>query len=192
MGVTFAVGIFLYCYWSRLTQKKNDHHIYLVMEYCTGSDLSVYIKGRGRLETLDFVPRPGSGISTANPSVGDKIFWPHPASGGIDERVTRNFLGQLGKLLCDLYRRASDESAAALKFLRTMDLIHRDLKPQVSMQMGRVCPRLMTRTCCCTRRALPILQKVTRLGYQSSRLRILVSLGSCRLLPWRRLFAARR
>lgn len=101
MGVTFAVGIFLFCYWSRLTQKKNDHHIYLVMEYCTGSDLSVYIKGRGRLETLDFVPRPGSGISTANHSVGDKIFWPHPASGGIDERVTRNFLGQLGKLLCD-------------------------------------------------------------------------------------------
>lgn len=26
-----------------------------------------------------------------------KMFWPHPVSGGIEERVTRCFLGQLGR-----------------------------------------------------------------------------------------------
>lgn len=59
------------------------------MEFCSGSDLSVYIKNRGKLETLDFVPR--------NSIDGRKVFWPHPAVGGLDERVTRHFLGQLGE-----------------------------------------------------------------------------------------------
>lgn len=69
--------------------QKNDTHIYLVMEYCSGSDLSVYIKNRGRLATLDYVPH-GS-------LDGEKIFYPHPPTGGIAERVTRSFLGQLGE-----------------------------------------------------------------------------------------------
>ncbi|ORX37575.1 hypothetical protein BD324DRAFT_641773 [Kockovaella imperatae] len=87
---------------------KSDTHIYLVMEFCSGSDLSIYIKNRGRLPTLDFVPR-GAGPNA------EKIFWPHPAAGGIDERVIRCFLGQL---------------ALALQFLRSQDLVHRDIKPQ--------------------------------------------------------------
>ncbi|RSH93147.1 Serine/threonine-protein kinase [Saitozyma podzolica] len=94
---------------------KNDTHIYLVMEYCTGSDLSIYIKNRGKLPTLDFVPRPGMALSGSYPSEGDKVFWPHPPTGGLDERVTRCFLGQL---------------AQALRFLRSQNLIHRDIKPQ--------------------------------------------------------------
>lgn len=60
------------------------------MEYCTGSDLSVYIKNKGRIPTLDYIPR-------GAPSDADKIFYPHPVSGGIAERVTRCFLGQLGE-----------------------------------------------------------------------------------------------
>ena len=59
------------------------------MEFCSGSDLSIYIKNRGRLPTLDFLPR-GAVMDV------DKVFWPHPPTGGIDERITRCFLGQLG------------------------------------------------------------------------------------------------
>ncbi|WWC73813.1 uncharacterized protein I206_107785 [Kwoniella pini CBS 10737] len=94
---------------------KNDTHIYLVMEFCSGSDLSIYIKNRGRLDTLDFIPRPGSSMAKLERKDDGKIFWPHPSSGGLDEQVTRSFLGQL---------------AQAIKFLRAQDLMHRDIKPQ--------------------------------------------------------------
>jgi serine/threonine-protein kinase ULK/ATG1 len=67
------------------------------MEFCSGSDLSIYIKNRGKLPTLDYVPRRSTN--------GDKVFWPHPASGGIDERVARCFLGQLGEWASILERR---------------------------------------------------------------------------------------
>ena len=60
------------------------------MEYCSGSDLSIYIKKRGKIPSLEYLPR-GS-------LDGQKVFWPHPETGGLDERVTRHFLGQLGKL----------------------------------------------------------------------------------------------
>ncbi|WRT69818.1 serine/threonine-protein kinase ATG1 [Kwoniella shivajii] len=94
---------------------KNDTHIYLVMEICSGSDLSIYIKNRGKLETLDFIPRPGSSLAHLDRKEDGKIFWPHPSTGGLDEKVTRSFLGQL---------------AQAIKFLRAEDLMHRDIKPQ--------------------------------------------------------------
>lgn len=70
------------------------------MEFCAGSDLSFYIKARGRLQNLDFVPRPGMFANYPGPHTLDgdgKMFWPHPPSGGIDEKVTRCFLGQLGE-----------------------------------------------------------------------------------------------
>lgn len=94
---------------------KNDTHIYLVMEYCSGSDLSVYIKQRGNISTLDFVPKAGSSMALLPTNEEGKIYWPHPPTGGLDERVTRSFLGQL---------------AQAIKFLRAQDLMHRDIKPQ--------------------------------------------------------------
>lgn len=78
------------CLRTPLTGQKNESHIYLVMEFCSGSDLSIYIKNRGQLPTLDYYPR-GS-------FSGEKIYYPHPPTGGLDERVTRSFLGQLGKL----------------------------------------------------------------------------------------------
>jgi len=71
------------------------------MEYCSGSDLSIYIKKRGKIPSLEYIPR-GS-------VDGEKVFWPHPASGGLDERVTRHFLGQLGKLTSRIYHRQANQ-----------------------------------------------------------------------------------
>ncbi|KAF8337034.1 kinase-like domain-containing protein [Cantharellus anzutake] len=84
---------------------KAEKHIYLIMDYCSGGDLSNYIKARGKVDTLQYVPEPGAA----------PIFYPHPKSGGLDRKIVRSFLRQL---------------AEALKFLRERNLIHRDLKPQ--------------------------------------------------------------
>lgn len=107
------------------------------MDYCSGGDLSYYIKNRGRLPSLDFVPRGG----------GKAVFWPHPEEGGLDEVVVRSFLAQLGQYARSLSFIASSgplkqwssylSSALALKFLRSQNLIHRDIKPQVSAQRRR-------------------------------------------------------
>lgn len=69
--------------------QKNDHHIYLIMAFSSGGDLSIYIKKRGRLPTLDF-PR-----LLPDGTKGEMGFWPHPDEGGLDASVTRCFLGQL-------------------------------------------------------------------------------------------------
>jgi len=89
------------------TFQKAEKHVYIAMDYCSGGDLSQYIKARGRVESLQYVPEPGAA----------PIHFPHPKSGGLDERVVKSLLLQL---------------ADALKFLRRRDLMHRDLKPQVS------------------------------------------------------------
>jgi len=75
-------------------EQKNDHHIYLIMAFCSGGDLSIYIKKRGRLPTLDY-PRL---LPDGTRDVGVKEFWPHPEEGGLDAAVTRCFLGQLSEL----------------------------------------------------------------------------------------------
>ncbi|KAF8573810.1 Pkinase-domain-containing protein [Ramaria rubella] len=80
-------------------------HIHLIMEYCAGGDLSQYIKRRGRVDGLQYSPSPDAPVT----------FYPHPRSGGLEERCVRCFLRQL---------------ARALKFLRSRNLIHRDIKPQ--------------------------------------------------------------
>lgn len=91
---------------TRLTDiVRSEHHIYLIMEYCSGGDLTGYIKKRGRVETLEYIPSPGAAPQ----------YYPHPRTGGLDEVVLRSFLRQL---------------ARALKFLRYHNLIHRDIKPQ--------------------------------------------------------------
>ncbi|KAJ9119561.1 hypothetical protein QFC22_003270 [Naganishia vaughanmartiniae] len=89
---------------------KNEHFIYLVMEFCSGGDLSIYIKKRGRLPSLEYHLADPTGATD-----GQMMFWPHPKEGGLDDFAVRNLLGQL---------------AEALKFLRSKNLIHRDLKPQ--------------------------------------------------------------
>ncbi|KAG8876760.1 Serine/threonine-protein kinase [Tulasnella sp. 331] len=84
---------------------KARNNIYLIMEFCSGGDLSKYIRHRGRIEGLEYVPYAGAA----------QQYWPHPKSGGLDPVVVRCFLGQL---------------SSSLKFLRGRNLIHRDIKPQ--------------------------------------------------------------
>lgn len=56
------------------------------MEFCAGGDLTHYIKKRGRVEGLEYVPVPGTAPQ----------YYPHPRTGGLDEIVVRSFLRQLG------------------------------------------------------------------------------------------------
>lgn len=94
------------------------------MEYCSGGDLTNYIKKRGRVENLEYIPEPGAAPQ----------YYPHPRTGGLAEIVVRSFLRQLGTsvlavLLSHNYSQ-SRPPARALKFLRQRNLIHRDIKPQ--------------------------------------------------------------
>ncbi|KAI0265342.1 kinase-like protein [Gloeopeniophorella convolvens] len=84
---------------------RAERNIYLIMEYCSGGDLTNYIKKRGRVENLEYIPEPGAAPQ----------YYPHPRTGGLAVLVVRSFLRQL---------------ARALKFLRQRNLIHRDIKPQ--------------------------------------------------------------
>ena len=56
------------------------------MEYCSGGDLTNYIKKRGRVENLQYIPEPGAAPQ----------YYPHPRTGGLTEIVVRSFLRQLG------------------------------------------------------------------------------------------------
>lgn len=66
--------------------QRAERNIYLIIEFCAGGDLSNYIKKRGRVEGLEYVPSPGTAPT----------YYPHPRTGGLDEIVVRSFLRQLG------------------------------------------------------------------------------------------------
>jgi serine/threonine-protein kinase ULK/ATG1 len=81
---------------------ESGTHINLIMEYCELGDLSFFIKKRDRLIT--------------NPATHELARkYPVAPNSGLNEVVTRHFLKQL---------------ASALRFLRSANLIHRDVKPQ--------------------------------------------------------------
>ena len=63
------------------------------MEYCAGGDLTNYIKKRGRVENLQYIPEPGAAPQ----------YYPHPRTGGLAETVVRSFLRQLGMTLPILF-----------------------------------------------------------------------------------------
>lgn len=86
-----------------------DDYIHMVMEYCPGGDLSQYIRKRG-----DIAPWNGDALS--NPlAAAQRAKYPHPEDGGLNDAMVRSFLAQL---------------ASALRFLRSRDIVHRDIKPQ--------------------------------------------------------------
>ncbi|GAA96795.1 uncharacterized protein L969DRAFT_79771 [Mixia osmundae IAM 14324] len=89
---------------------KTSSHIYLVMAFCSAGDLSQYIRHRGQVAAL-------STATLATPSTSQSALdrYPHPPEGGLNEVIVREFLGQL---------------ATALEFLRSSNIIHRDIKPQ--------------------------------------------------------------
>lgn len=64
------------------------------MEYCSGGDLTNYIKKRGKVDSLEYVASPGAAPT----------YYPHPKTGGLDEIVMRSFLRQLGELFV-IFRR---------------------------------------------------------------------------------------
>lgn len=91
---------------------KTSSHIYLVMQYCRMGDLSNYIRTRHRGRSKHSERKVDPTEEEANAQ------YPHPHDGGLNAEVTRSFLSQL---------------AAALQFMRGKNIVHRDIKPQVSM-----------------------------------------------------------
>ena len=69
------------------SSQRAERNIYLIMEYCSGGDLTNYIKKRGRVENLQYAPSEGAALQ----------YYPHPRTGGLDEIVVRSFFRQLGK-----------------------------------------------------------------------------------------------
>ncbi|GAA5917925.1 hypothetical protein JCM6882_006505 [Rhodosporidiobolus microsporus] len=95
---------------------KTETHIYLIMDFCSAGDLSIYIRKRGDLPSLTasnqgLLPDM-RGRKELDPS---RVLYPHPKEGGLNETIVRCFLGQL---------------VDALRFLRAQNVIHRDIKPQ--------------------------------------------------------------
>ncbi|KAL8293679.1 hypothetical protein RQP46_000380 [Phenoliferia psychrophenolica] len=95
---------------------KTDTHIYLIMAFCSAGDLSLYIRKRGDLAALT---ASNQGLLPDTPETREselrRVLYPHPKEGGLNETIVRCFLGQL---------------LDALRFLRSQNVIHRDIKPQ--------------------------------------------------------------
>ncbi|KAI8813613.1 hypothetical protein BJ742DRAFT_788937 [Cladochytrium replicatum] len=97
---------------------KTSRHIHLIMEYCSMGDLSRYIKKRGQVPGMMDLVVAGTNATGAssdnayNQAAISSIAGPW---GGLNEAVARHFLHQI---------------VAAIEFLRSHSLIHRDLKPQ--------------------------------------------------------------
>lgn len=91
---------------------KTESHIYLIMDFSAGGDLSQYIRRKGAMAE-------GIDVSASFLSATRKL--PHPSDGGLNETIVRSFLEQL---------------ASAMEFMRVRNIVHRDIKPQVSAYTG--------------------------------------------------------
>ena len=81
---------------------ESTNHIHLVMEFCQLGDLATFVKKRDKL--------------AGHPVTADMLRrYPNPPGAGFNEVIVRHFAKQL---------------ASALEFLRSKNLVHRDLKPQ--------------------------------------------------------------
>lgn len=82
--------------------QETPRHFYLIMEYCQLSDLSQFLKKRQSLASL--------------PETAD-IFrrYPNPTYGGFNEVLSRHFMKQI---------------SSALQYIRSKNMMHRDIKPQ--------------------------------------------------------------
>ncbi|GAA5961702.1 hypothetical protein JCM21900_000638 [Sporobolomyces salmonicolor] len=94
---------------------KTDTHIYLIMDFCSAGDLSLYIRKRGDLPSLEASNHGLLEKGRGRELDPTKVLYPHPKEGGLNETIVRCFLGQL---------------VDALRFLRAQNVIHRDIKPQ--------------------------------------------------------------
>lgn len=87
------------------------------MEFCLLGDLSVYIKQRGLVKRYEPPDVTKIQIQIQNesppPNLGNE--W-----GGLNEEIVRHFLRQL---------------RSAIEFLRSHSIMHRDLKPQVNINL---------------------------------------------------------
>lgn len=91
---------------------KTESHICLIMDFSSGGDLSQYIRRKGVM-TDD----PNASSLQAKSFVRASKKYPHPSDGGLNDRVVRSFVEQL---------------ASAMEFMRARNIVHRDIKPQVS------------------------------------------------------------
>ncbi|UZJ52514.1 hypothetical protein CBS101457_001834 [Exobasidium rhododendri] len=89
---------------------KTSSHIYLVMQYCRMGDLSNYIRTRRRPSGKEGQQRKSDPVEEEA-----EAQYPNPHDGGLNSQVARSFLTQL---------------AAAMKFMRGKNIVHRDIKPQ--------------------------------------------------------------
>ena len=81
---------------------ESTNHIHLVMEFCQLGDLATFVRKRDKL--------------VSHPVTADMLrAYPNPPGAGFNEVIVRHFAKQL---------------ASALEFLRSRNLVHRDLKPQ--------------------------------------------------------------
>ncbi len=108
---------------------QTKSNFYLIMEYCSFGDLSNLIRNRKISINPNSKPNPNSNSNNTNNienfNLMIKLFKNYPSNlkiqsngsiiGGLNENLVLIFLNQL---------------SSALKFLRSSNLIHRDIKPQ--------------------------------------------------------------
>lgn len=66
------------------------------MDFCSAGDLSLYIRKRGDLPSLTASNQGLLPDSRHASLAAEKVLYPHPKEGGLNETIVRCFLGQLG------------------------------------------------------------------------------------------------